>query len=50
MSIQSLVMNEDVYFNEPSCEDLKGTEEGTQLNIGYSNIVKYANIKYAMIQ
>ena len=42
-------MNEDVYFNEPGCEDYKGSYEGEQYNIRYSNIVKYANIKHAMI-
>ena len=50
LSIQSLVMSEDVYFNEPGCEALKGTDNGKKLNNAYSNIVRYGNIKYAMLE
>ena len=50
MSIQSLVMNEDVYGNEPGYEDAGKTAEGMLLNEGYCNIVKWANIKYAMVE
>lgn len=42
-------MSEEVYFNEPGFEGEAGTEMGEKKNQGYSNIVKYANIKYAMI-
>lgn len=41
-------MNEDIYFNEPSYEREKKTENGKHKNRCYSNIVKYANVKYAM--
>lgn len=50
ISIQSLIMSEEVYFNEPGYEGTKGTPEGELLNEGYSNIVKYANVKYAMVE
>lgn len=42
-------MSEDVYFNEPGFEGEAGTDEGAKKNEAYSNIVKYCNIKYAMI-
>eukprot|EP00331_Platyophrya_macrostoma_P026761 CAMPEP_0176444574 /NCGR_PEP_ID=MMETSP0127-20121128/23147_1 /TAXON_ID=938130 /ORGANISM="Platyophrya macrostoma, Strain WH" /LENGTH=2633 /DNA_ID=CAMNT_0017830115 /DNA_START=51 /DNA_END=7953 /DNA_ORIENTATION=- len=50
VSIQSLIMTEDVYFNEPGYEGTKGSTEGDLLNEGYSNIVKWANVKYAMTE
>jgi hypothetical protein len=43
-------MNQDVYYNEPGCERYKGTERGELLNIGYSNIVRFSNLKYAMVE
>ncbi len=43
-------MSEDVYFNEPSYETQAGTPEGAAKNEFYCNIVRYANIKYAMIE
>lgn len=49
MSIQAVVMSEEVYFNEPGYEGEAGTEEGEKKNEGYSNIVRLCNIKYAMI-
>mmetsp|Transcript_8802 Transcript_8802/g.7778 ORF Transcript_8802/g.7778 Transcript_8802/m.7778 type:complete len:140 (+) Transcript_8802:109-528(+) len=42
-------MTEDVYYNEPGYENSKKTDDGKKLNEGYSNIVKYANIRHAMI-
>lgn len=50
VSIQCLIMTEDVSYNEPGHEATKKTVEGQRNNEGYSNIVKYANIKYAMIE
>ena len=47
VSIQSIIMTEGVYYNEPGYE--KVTKESAILNQGYCNIVKYANIRYAMI-
>jgi hypothetical protein len=42
-------MSEEVYFNEPGFEGEAGSEEGERKNEAYSNIVRYSNIKYAMI-
>lgn len=50
LSIQSVVMSEEVYFNEPGYEGEIGTEEGEKKNEGYSNIVRLNNIKFAMIR
>mmetsp|Transcript_28549 Transcript_28549/g.25440 ORF Transcript_28549/g.25440 Transcript_28549/m.25440 type:complete len:352 (+) Transcript_28549:6147-7202(+) len=50
LSIQSLIMSEDVYFNEPGLEVHAGTEQGELDNEGYSNVVRYCNIKYCMIE
>lgn len=50
MSIQAIIMSEEVYFNEPGYEHEAGTPEGEGKNYAYQNIVKYANIKYAMIE
>jgi len=49
LSIQSLIMSEDIYFNEPGLEVHAGTEQGELENEGYSNVVRYCNIKYAML-
>jgi ubiquitin-protein ligase len=49
ISIQSLVMNEDIYYNEPSFEKSKGSPAARSLNTAYSNIVKYCNVRFAMI-
>ena len=49
LSIQSIIMSDLVYFNEPGYEDQIGTSEGNQLNEGYSNIVRYNNIRVCMI-
>ena len=49
LSIQSIIMSDLVYFNEPGYEDKLGTPEGDQLNEGYSNIVRYNNIRVCMI-
>ncbi len=38
-----------MYFNEPGFENEQGTEEGEKKNEAYSNIVRYCNIRYAMI-
>ncbi len=49
ISIQSIIMSDLVYFNEPSCESEIGTVEGNKKNEGYANIVRYGNVKFAMI-
>jgi ubiquitin-protein ligase len=50
ISIQSIIMSDLVYYNEPSCESEMGTPSGEAKNEAYSNIVRYANIKFAMIE
>jgi hypothetical protein len=42
-------MSEEVYFNEPGFEGEAGTVDGERRNEGYSNIVRYGNVKYAML-
>ena len=49
MSIQAMIMSNEVYFNEPGYEREIGTPEGDAKNEAYKNIVKYGNIKFAMI-
>ena len=49
VSIQAIIMSEEVYFNEPGFEGEAGTEEGEKKNEAYCNIVRYGNIKFAMI-
>ena len=48
-SIQSLVMSDEVYFNEPGFENAVGTPDGVRLNQGYANIVRFGNVKYAIL-
>lgn len=50
LSIQAIIMSNEVYFNEPGYEHLMGTEQGEKLNNGYANIVRYGNLKYAIIE
>lgn len=42
-------MAEEVYFNEPGFENEAGTVEGEKKNEGYANIVRFANVKFAML-
>lgn len=49
VSIQAIIMSDDIYFNEPGFEGEQGTEEGNRRNEAYSNIVRYSNVKFAMI-
>lgn len=42
-------MSEEVYFNEPGFEGEAGTPEGEKKNEGYMNIVRYGNVKWAML-
>ena len=43
-------MTAEVYFAEPDTEDLIGTEEGQAANEAYCDIVRYGNVRYAMLQ
>lgn len=49
MSIQAIVMSDGVIYNEPGHQSDNKTPNGIARNIGYSNIVKISNIRYAMI-
>ena len=42
-------MSNEVYFNEPGFEGEAGTKDGERRNEGYSNIVRYGNVKWAML-
>lgn len=48
LSIQSIVMSDGVYFNEPGYATDKNSQTNKALNLGYSNIVRYATVKFAM--
>ena len=50
VSTQAIIMTDDVYFNEPGFEGEAGTEEGERKNEAYSNIVRYCNVKFAMVE
>lgn len=50
LSIQAIIMSNEVYFNEPGYEHEAGTPEGERKNEGYANIVRYCNIKFAIIE
>lgn len=49
LSIQTIVMNEDVYYNEPSYEDFDRIIK-KDFNTAYQNIVRFGNLAYAMNQ
>jgi len=49
MSIQAIIMSNEVYFNEPGYEQEAGTVDGEKRNTGYSNIIRYATAKYAIL-
>jgi hypothetical protein len=49
LSVQAIIMSEEVYFNEPGFENEAGTPEGEKKNEGYMNIVRYGNVKWAML-
>lgn len=42
-------MSNEVYFNEPGYEHEAGTVDGERKNDGYANIVRYCNVKFAII-
>eukprot|EP00048_Salpingoeca_helianthica_P010143 m.145015 g.145015 ORF g.145015 m.145015 type:complete len:4380 (-) comp15021_c0_seq2:110-13249(-) len=49
ISIQSLIMTDDVYFNEPGFDHVRATPEGPRLNRAYSNFVRFGTVRYAMV-
>ena len=50
ISIQSLIMVDEPFFNEPSFEKQRGTHEGTVGNKAYASIVRYGTVRYAMTE
>lgn len=49
ISIQSLILIDKPYFNEPSYETLMNTPKGENNSKLYNNEIQYNNIKWAMI-
>ena len=49
VSTQAIIMSDLVYFNEPGFEGEMNTPEGDKKNEAYCNIVRYCNIKFAML-
>jgi ubiquitin-protein ligase/predicted secreted protein len=49
LSTQAIIMSEEVYFNEPGFEQEAGTVDGEKRNEGYMNIVRWGNVKFAML-
>lgn len=50
ISLQSIVMTDGIIYNEPAYASGKYTKSYLGMDLGYTNIVKYANIKYAMTE
>jgi ubiquitin-protein ligase len=50
LSIQAIIMSNEVYFNEPGYEHEMNTHQGDLYNRGYSNIVRWGNLKYAILE
>lgn len=48
ISIQSLILVEDPYYNEPSYERDRGTDKGNHSATNYANNAKYLNMKWAI--
>ena len=49
ISIQSLILIDEPYFNEPGYQNQMSTELGKQSSKLYNNNIKYENIRWAMI-
>lgn len=43
-------MSNEVYFNEPGYEGESGTVPGEKKNTGYSNIIRFATAKFAILE
>ena len=48
ISIQSLIMVGDPFFNEPGFQSMMGTPQGKRANDGYNCTVREATVRYAM--
>lgn len=49
VSIQSLILVPEPYFNEPGYEQSRGTQYGDQKSLAYSSNISVATIQWAMI-
>ena len=49
ISIQSLILIDDPYYNEPGCEKLMGTDIGNKKSLEYNNNLYPHTIQYAII-
>ena len=48
ISIQSLILTPDPYYNEPGYEETRGTEEGIRLSERYNANIRLYTIDHAM--
>ena len=49
LSIQSLILVPDPYFNEPGYERNMGTAQGNALSASYNDVIKIATVRWAMV-
>ena len=49
MSIQSLILVPEPYFNEPGYEQYRGTPYGNQKSLAYNATIYVATVQWAMI-
>lgn len=50
MSVQSLILVAEPYFNEPGYERSRGTPSGTQSSREYDGNIRQASVKWAMLE
>ena len=50
VSIQSLILVPDPYFNEPGYERSRGTPVGKQNSMDYNANIRQASVKWAMLE
>nr|XP_018902066.1 PREDICTED: baculoviral IAP repeat-containing protein 6-like isoform X1 [Bemisia tabaci]XP_018902067.1 PREDICTED: baculoviral IAP repeat-containing protein 6-like isoform X1 [Bemisia tabaci] len=50
VSIQSLILVPDPYFNEPGYENSRGTSNGTRRSNSYNANIRKATLKWAMVE
>jgi len=49
-SIQSLIFVEEPYFNEPGYESQMGTPQGVLKNTEYNEVIRFATMRWAMLE
>lgn len=50
VSVQSLILVAEPYFNEPGYERSRGTPSGTQSSREYDGNIRQATVKWAMLE